>query len=104
TRTSQIHSRGLLILRHISDPPGLDAKASADEDRKRINEELDYELEAQNQRALRLIYRGHPFIVIPDVMTRLSRERVLVTEYVEGTGFEEHTDYDQEARDRIAQS
>src|SRR4051794_13219046 len=33
--------------------PGLDAKAIADEVRKRINEELDYELEAQNQRALR---------------------------------------------------
>jgi tRNA A-37 threonylcarbamoyl transferase component Bud32 len=83
--------------------PGLDAKAIADEVRKRINEELDYELEAQNQRALRRIYRGHPFIVIPDVVTRLSRERVLVTEYVEGTGFEEHKGYDQAARDRIGE-
>jgi predicted unusual protein kinase regulating ubiquinone biosynthesis (AarF/ABC1/UbiB family) len=83
--------------------PGLDSQAIADEVRKRINEELDYELEAQNQRALRRIYRGHPFIVIPDVVTRLSRERVLVTEYVEGTGFEEHKGYDQAARDRIGE-
>jgi predicted unusual protein kinase regulating ubiquinone biosynthesis (AarF/ABC1/UbiB family) len=83
--------------------PGLDSRAIADEVRKRINEELDYELEAQNQRALRRIYRGHPFIVIPDVVTRLSRERVLVTEYVEGTGFEEHKGYDQAARDRIGE-
>ena len=43
----------------------------------------------QNQRALARIFRGHPFIVVPDVVTRLSRERVIVTEFVEGTGFEE---------------
>ena len=83
--------------------PGIDSGAIADEVRKRINEELDYELEAQNQRALRRIYRGHPFIVIPDVVTRLSRELVLVTEYVEGTGFEEHKAYDQASRDRIGE-
>ena len=35
------------------------------------------------------IFRGHPFIVVPDVVTRLSRERVIVTEFVEGTGFDE---------------
>jgi predicted unusual protein kinase regulating ubiquinone biosynthesis (AarF/ABC1/UbiB family) len=83
--------------------PGLDSKAITDEVRKRINEELDYELEAQNQRALHRIYRGHPFIVIPEVVTRLSRERVLVTGFVEGTGFEEHKGYDQAARDRIGE-
>ena len=32
--------------------PGLDAKAMGDEIRERIDEELDYELEAQNQRTL----------------------------------------------------
>ena len=50
--------------------PGLDAKALGTEIRERIVEELDYELEAQNQRALARIFRGHPFIVIPDVVTR----------------------------------
>ena len=69
--------------------PGLDVKAVTDEIRLRIDEELDYELEAQNQRSLARIFRGHPFIVVPDVVTRLSRERVLVSEFVEGTGFEE---------------
>ncbi len=53
-----------------------------DEIRTRIEEELDYELEAQNQRALARIYRGHPFIVVPDVVTSMSRERVLVSEFV----------------------
>jgi predicted unusual protein kinase regulating ubiquinone biosynthesis (AarF/ABC1/UbiB family) len=100
---ADMQNLGLIMRLLARVAPGLDAKAIADEVRKRINEELDYELEAQNQRALRRIYRGHPFIVIPDVVTRLSRERVLVTEYVEGTGFEEHKGYDQAARDRIGE-
>ena len=83
--------------------PGLDAKALGTEIRERIEEELDYELEASNQRRLARIYRGHPFIVVPDVITDLSRERVVVTEFVEGRGFEEMKQLDQDERDRIAE-
>ena len=43
----------------------MDPKAIGEEIRDRIEEELDYELEAQNQRALARIFRGHPFIVVP---------------------------------------
>ena len=73
--------------------PGLDPKAIGDEVRNRIEEELDYELEAQNQRTLARIYRGHPFIAVPEVVTSLSRERVLVTEFVDGIGFEDVKTY-----------
>ncbi len=59
-------------------------KAIGEEIRSRIQEELDYELEAQNQRTLARIFRGHPFIVIPDVITSLSHERMMVSEYVAG--------------------
>ena len=83
--------------------PGLDPKTIGEEIRHRIEEELDYELEAQNQRTLARIYRGHPFIVVPDVVTSLSRERVLVTEFVEGIGFEEIKGYSQEQRDRVGE-
>jgi predicted unusual protein kinase regulating ubiquinone biosynthesis (AarF/ABC1/UbiB family) len=83
--------------------PGLDPKTIGDEIRHRIEEELDYELEAQNQRALARIYKDHPFIVVPRVISELSRERVLVTEFVEGVGFEEVRDYPQEQRDRIGE-
>ncbi|HEY7256031.1 MAG TPA: AarF/ABC1/UbiB kinase family protein, partial [Solirubrobacterales bacterium] len=69
--------------------PGLDAKAIADEIRERVMEELDYEYEAQNQRSFSRAYRDHPFIYVPEVITRLSRRRVLVTEFVEGQGFEQ---------------
>jgi predicted unusual protein kinase regulating ubiquinone biosynthesis (AarF/ABC1/UbiB family) len=83
--------------------PGLDAKAIADEIRERIGEELDYELEAQNQRSLARIFAGHPFIVVPDVLPSLSRERVLVSEFVEGVGFEELRQRSQAERDRIGE-
>jgi predicted unusual protein kinase regulating ubiquinone biosynthesis (AarF/ABC1/UbiB family) len=83
--------------------PGLDPNAIGREIRDRIEEELDYELEAQNQRALARIFRGHPFIVVPGVVTSLSRERVLVSEYVRGTGFEELKGYPQPDRDRIGE-
>jgi predicted unusual protein kinase regulating ubiquinone biosynthesis (AarF/ABC1/UbiB family) len=83
--------------------PGMDPKAIGEEIRDRIEEELDYELEAQNQRTLARIFRDHPFIVIPDVVTSLSRERVLVSEFVEGTGFEELKGYPQEDRDRLGE-
>ncbi len=83
--------------------PGMDAKAIAAEVRERIVEELDYELEAQNHSALARIFRGHPFIAVPEVITSLSRERVLVTEYVHGAGFEELKSYPQAERDRIGE-
>jgi predicted unusual protein kinase regulating ubiquinone biosynthesis (AarF/ABC1/UbiB family) len=83
--------------------PGLDVKATAEEVRARIGEELDYELEAQNQRSLARIFRGHPFIVVPDVVTSLSREKVIVTEFVHGAGFEEMKLMDQATRDRIGE-
>src|SRR4051812_24412965 len=83
--------------------PGLDVKAVTSEIRERIEEELDYELEAQNQKALARIFRGHPFIVVPDVVSSLSRERVLVSEYVVGVGFEALKEGSQAERDRLGE-
>src|SRR5579862_1418628 len=83
--------------------PGIDPKAVGEEIRDRIEEELDYELEAQNQRTLARIFRGHPFIVVPAVVTSLSRQRVMVSEYVEGMGFEQAKTLPQAQRDRLAE-
>ncbi len=91
----------LRVLKRIA--PGMDPKAIGDEIRNRIEEELDYELEAANQRTLARIFRGHPFILVPDVITSLSHERVMVSEYVHGTGFDELKTYSQEDRDRIGE-
>jgi predicted unusual protein kinase regulating ubiquinone biosynthesis (AarF/ABC1/UbiB family) len=83
--------------------PALDVKGLATEIRERIAEELDYELEAQNQRSLARIFKGHPFIAIPEVVTSLSRERVLVSELVQGEGFERLKERPQAERDRIGE-
>jgi predicted unusual protein kinase regulating ubiquinone biosynthesis (AarF/ABC1/UbiB family) len=83
--------------------PGLDARAVAEELKERVLEELDYEYEAQNQRTFARAYRDHPFIYVPDVIARLSRDRVLVTEYVEGKSFDEVKQLDSEARGRFGE-
>src|SRR5919201_3124275 len=79
--------------------PGLDVKNTAEEIRSRIGDELDYELEAQHQRTLVRLFRNHPFIVVPGVVTELSRERVIVTEFVRGVGFDALKEADQATRD-----
>ncbi len=91
----------LRLLKRIA--PGLDVKSTAEEVRGRIGEELDYELEAQNQRSLSRIFRGHPFIVVPEVVTSLTREKVIVTEFVRGIGFDAIKQLDQATRDRVGE-
>ena len=100
---ADMQNLGLILRLAKRIAPGMDPKAIGQEIRNRIEEELDYELEAQNQRTLARIFRGHPFIMVPEVVTSLSRERVMVSEYVEGTGFEQLKAYPQEQRDRIGE-
>jgi predicted unusual protein kinase regulating ubiquinone biosynthesis (AarF/ABC1/UbiB family) len=83
--------------------PGLDARAAAAELKERVLEELDYEYEAQNQRTFARAYRGHPFIYVPDVISRLSRRRVLVSEWVDGHGFDYVKAQPQADRDRFGE-
>jgi len=92
---------GLKLLNVIA--PGIDTGAIAQEIRERITQELDYELEAANHRAMARAYRGHPFIVVPDVVTSLCRERVLVSELVEGHRFAEVREWPAAQRDRLGE-
>src|SRR3954470_10418903 len=100
---SDLQNAGMIMRLARAIAPGLDAKAVAAELRLRVMEELDYEYEAQSPRSFARAYRGHPFIHVPDVITRLSRRRVLVTEYVEGMGFEEIKQLPQEDRNRFGE-
>jgi predicted unusual protein kinase regulating ubiquinone biosynthesis (AarF/ABC1/UbiB family) len=83
--------------------PGLDVKAVYGELRERIAEELDYELEAQNQRAVARAHRGHPFAHVPEVHTDLSSRRVLVTDLLVGDRFEAVKQRDEATRDRFGE-
>jgi len=100
---ADLQNLGLLIrvVKHLA--PGLDHKSMALELRERITEELDYEHEAQAQRLFARRWRGHPFIVIPDVVTDLCRERVLVTEWVDGTSFQQLKVAPEATRDRVGE-
>jgi predicted unusual protein kinase regulating ubiquinone biosynthesis (AarF/ABC1/UbiB family) len=100
---SDMQNLGIILRLMKSVAPGLDPQELGAEIRGRIEEELDYELEAQNQRTLARIYRGHPFVVIPDVYTALSHERVIVSEYVTGRRFEEFKTCPPDERDRIGE-
>jgi predicted unusual protein kinase regulating ubiquinone biosynthesis (AarF/ABC1/UbiB family) len=100
---ADLRNAGTIIRLAKAIAPGLDPRAIADELRERVLEELDYEYEAQNQRTFARAYRDHPFIYVPDVLTRLSRRRVLVSEYVEGLGFEEVKRLPKPDRDRFGE-
>jgi predicted unusual protein kinase regulating ubiquinone biosynthesis (AarF/ABC1/UbiB family) len=100
---ADLRNIGLLLRAARRIAPGLDAKAVAEELRERLTEELDYDHEAEAQRAFARRFRDHPFIVIPQVMTGLSGGRVLVSEWVDGTRFEDVKSLDRAAIDRFAE-
>ncbi|WP_037501744.1 ABC1 kinase family protein [Solirubrobacter soli] len=83
--------------------PGLDVKALGQELRERIGDELDYEVEAQNHRAMARAWRNHPFVHVPPVDTQRSRRRVLVTELISGKRFEEIKRLPEAERDRFGE-
>jgi predicted unusual protein kinase regulating ubiquinone biosynthesis (AarF/ABC1/UbiB family) len=64
--------------------PGLDPGALIREIRQRVQDELDLEHEASNQRRFHRALRAHPFLTVPAPVTRLAREGVLVSAWVDG--------------------
>jgi hypothetical protein len=94
---------GLMLRAARTIAPGLDGKAVAGEIRERILDECDYEAEALAHRAFAREWRGHPFVHVPDVVTALSRRRVIVTEWVDGRSFDEVKALPQDQRDRVAE-
>ena len=62
--------------------PGADVQAVVDELIERTEMELDYRLEANNQRAFAKAYEGHPHFLIPHIVG--SAPKVVVSEWVEG--------------------
>ncbi|KUH97240.1 AarF/ABC1/UbiB kinase family protein [Mycobacterium sp. IS-3022] len=69
--------------------PTLGANGFLEEISRNLVNELDYLQEARTQHYVAQKYRGHPLIHIPDSVLEFSRERVLITEYVDGTSFED---------------
>jgi predicted unusual protein kinase regulating ubiquinone biosynthesis (AarF/ABC1/UbiB family) len=100
---ADMQNLGLLLRAARRIAPGLDAKSVAGEIRERILDECDYEAEALAHRSFAREWRGHPFVYVPDVVTSLSRSRVLVTEWVDGRPFDEVRRLPQPERDRFGE-
>jgi predicted unusual protein kinase regulating ubiquinone biosynthesis (AarF/ABC1/UbiB family) len=84
--------------------PGLDPKPLVAELKERISEELDYRLEAENQRLFGDYYEDHPFIHVPAVVDELSSARVLTTELATGARFSEVVDWPADQRNLAAET
>ncbi|WP_435241863.1 ABC1 kinase family protein [Streptomyces cucumeris] len=82
--------------------PGLDLKPLIAELRDRVAEELDYELEAESQRAHAEEYTEDSEIVVPEVVHQC--DQVLITEWMEGIPLSEViAEGGTEQRDRAGQ-
>jgi len=98
--------RNVALLRRITRMafPGLDTSALVDELRDRLREEVDYALEAEHQQLFADYYEGHPVIHVPRVLRELSTGRVLTSQLVPGSRFEEVLGWDQRERDLAAET
>jgi predicted unusual protein kinase regulating ubiquinone biosynthesis (AarF/ABC1/UbiB family) len=102
--SSDLDSAGLVFGAMGLALPGFEPGPLVEEIRARVLEEVDYANEARNQQLFADFYRGHPFIRVPDVLTRLSTPRVLTTELAEGVRFEEMAAWDQDERNLAAEA
>lgn len=84
--------------------PGMDPKPIVAELRERISEELDYTIEAGNQRRFALYYEGHPTIRVPKVIDDLSTARVLTSEFATGAKWAEVLTWSQEQKNLVAET
>ena len=83
--------------------PGLEVKDVLAELAERVIEECDYELEAASHRRIARYWADHPFVLVPAVDTQLSRRRVLVSEWVDGTASTRSPQSPTPVRDRYAE-
>ncbi|TNF27417.1 MAG: AarF/ABC1/UbiB kinase family protein [Deltaproteobacteria bacterium] len=79
-----------------------DGRAIVAELKERLEDELDYLREAENQQRFAAIWAGHPLIRIPKVYPELTRRRVLCQEYVEGLGFYDFLEVATDEEKRLA--
>ncbi len=74
--------------------PALDVAAVTREVRERVLDELDLESAASTQRRFHRALRDHPLFLVPAPITRLARDSVLVSEWIDGVSFRAAPDRD----------
>jgi predicted unusual protein kinase regulating ubiquinone biosynthesis (AarF/ABC1/UbiB family) len=93
------------FLRFVTAASGMkvDIRSLAREATARIAEEVDYRHEAAMIDAFSDLYRGHPFIRIPQVVPELSGNRVLTMTYLDGMDWPAAQHADQDLRNTWAE-
>lgn len=81
----------------------LDIRTLAREAAARISEEVDYRHEAAMITAFSDLYRGHPFIRIPEVIPETSSGRVLTMTYLDGMDYTAAQQADQDLKNTWAE-
>ncbi len=84
--------------------PGLEPGPVVSEIKARLVEELDYRLEARNQRYYSTFFDRHPFITVPAVVDHLSTDRVLTSDLAVGSTFAEVTTWSHDERNLAAET
>ena len=105
-RTITADVRNVALLRRVAGAafPGLDTRSLIDELGERLREEVDYRLEAANQELFATYYKCHPVIHVPHVVSELSTNRVLTSELVVGTRFDDVLRWNQRERNMAAET
>jgi predicted unusual protein kinase regulating ubiquinone biosynthesis (AarF/ABC1/UbiB family) len=80
-----------------------DLRQATKEISTRIAEEIDYRHEAANIAAFSELYRGHPFIRIPEVIYEASGDRVLTMTYLDGMSWAAAQQADQDLKNTWAE-
>jgi predicted unusual protein kinase regulating ubiquinone biosynthesis (AarF/ABC1/UbiB family) len=88
------------FLRFMTAASGMkpDLRTLARESAARISEEVDYRHEAAMIATFAELYRGHPFIRVPDVVPEASADRVLTMTYLDGMDWAQAQQADQDLK------
>jgi predicted unusual protein kinase regulating ubiquinone biosynthesis (AarF/ABC1/UbiB family) len=105
-RTIVSDVQNVALLRRIAGAafPGLDTRSLIEELGERLRDEVDYVLEAENQTLFARYYEGHPVIHVPHVLSELSTARVLTSELVAGSPFDDVLRWSQHERNLAAET
>ena len=82
----------------------MDVRSVAREASARISEEVDYRHEAATIAAFSELYRGHPFVRVPEVIPHVSGDRVLTMTYLDGMDWAAAQLADQDLRNLWAET
>jgi ubiquinone biosynthesis protein len=81
----QVMSMGARLLNAIPSISTLAPVATVEEFGRAVFAQLDFRIEARNNRRFRENFRAEPAVIFPEVIDALSSERILTMSFIEGT-------------------